>query len=139
MTLRILAKVLMHVVLRRNVPVNNFFSHGFNQYCRELMCLAEGHKTVPLVGIEPRTSRFRVRRSQKCTYGLDAYLLNVQSITAVSFDKNFSLRMIKPTFCICKTKGEDQLCSNCRAYQCLCFHDNDRTNPFRLKYKISSL
>ena len=42
-----------------------FFSHagtepslpGFNQYCRELMCLAEGHNTVTPVGIEPRTSR----------------------------------------------------------------------------------
>ena len=36
---------------------------GFNQYCRELMCLSQGHNTVPLVGIEPRTSRFRVRCS----------------------------------------------------------------------------
>ena len=51
-------------VLRLNVPVNNFFSHvgteptlpGFNQYFRELMCLAQGYNTVTLVGIEPRTS-----------------------------------------------------------------------------------
>ena len=27
------------------------------------MCLAQGHNTVTLVGIEPRTSRFGVRRS----------------------------------------------------------------------------
>ena len=27
------------------------------------MCLAQGHKTMTLVGIEPRTSRFGVRRS----------------------------------------------------------------------------
>ena len=55
-------------VLRLNIPVNNFFSHvgteptlpGLNQYCRELMCLAQGHNTVPLVGIEPRTSLFGV-------------------------------------------------------------------------------
>ena len=48
-----------------------FFSHvgteptlpGFNQYCRELMCLAQGHSPVTPVGIEPRTSRFGVRRS----------------------------------------------------------------------------
>ena len=48
-------------------PVNNFSvmsgrSHrflGFNQYSRELMCLAQ----VTLVGIEHRTSRFDVRRS----------------------------------------------------------------------------
>ena len=36
---------------------------GFNQYCRELMCFAQVHNTVPLVGIEPRTSRSGVRPS----------------------------------------------------------------------------
>ena len=59
------------VLLRFNVSVNNFSvmsgrSHrflGLNQYSRELMCLAQGHNTVTLVGIEPRTSRFGVRRS----------------------------------------------------------------------------
>ena len=52
-------------VLRLNVPVNNFSHVGtettlpvFNQYCRELMCLAQGHNTMQLVGIEPRTSQF---------------------------------------------------------------------------------
>ena len=56
-------------VLRLNVPVNLFFSHvgteqtllGFNQFYRELMCLAQGHNTVTPVGIEFRTSRFGVR------------------------------------------------------------------------------
>ena len=33
---------------------------GFNQFCRELMCLAQGHNTVTPVGIKLRTSRFRV-------------------------------------------------------------------------------
>ena len=33
---------------------------GFNQHCRELMCLAQGHNTVTHVGIEPRTARFGV-------------------------------------------------------------------------------
>ena len=50
-------------------PSQQFFSHvrteptlpGFNQYCRESMCLAQGHNTVPLVGIEPRTSQCGVR------------------------------------------------------------------------------
>ena len=37
--------------------------HGFNQYCWELMCLAQVHNTMTPVGIEPRTSRFGVRRS----------------------------------------------------------------------------
>ena len=49
--------------MRLNVPVNNFFSHvgteptlpGFNQYCRKLMCLAQGPNTVPLVGISIRS------------------------------------------------------------------------------------
>ena len=58
-------------VLRFNVPVNNFSvmlgrSHrylGIKQYSGELMCFAQGHNTVILVGIEPMTSRFEVRRS----------------------------------------------------------------------------
>ena len=55
-------------ILRFNVPVNNFAvmlgrSHrflGFNKYSRELMCLAQGHNSMTLVGIEPR---FEVRCS----------------------------------------------------------------------------
>ena len=31
----------------------NAFFPGFNQYCRELMCLAQGHNRGPPVGIEP--------------------------------------------------------------------------------------
>ena len=60
-------------VLRLNVPVNNFsVMSGRSQLflgltstvaCRELMCLAQVHNTVTPVGIEPRTSRFGVRRS----------------------------------------------------------------------------
>ena len=48
-------------VLRLDVPVNNFsvMSGRSQLYCRELMCLAQGHNTVTLVGIEP----FGVRRS----------------------------------------------------------------------------
>ena len=57
-------------VLKLYVPSQQFFSHvgteptlpGFNQHCRELMCVAQGHNTVTPVGIEPRTSRFGVRR-----------------------------------------------------------------------------
>ena len=52
-------------------PRQQFFSHvgmeptlpGFNQNCSELMCLAQGHNTAMPVGIEPRTSQFRVRHS----------------------------------------------------------------------------
>ena len=39
---------------------------GFNQYCRELMRLAQGHNMVPLVGIEPRISQFRGGCSPLC-------------------------------------------------------------------------
>ena len=61
--------LLKHIVaLYRGVP---FFSHvrmdptlpGFNQYCRELMCLAQGHNKVTHVGIEARTSLFGVPHS----------------------------------------------------------------------------
>ena len=36
---------------------------GINQYSGEVMCLAQGHITVPSVRIKPRTSRFGIRRS----------------------------------------------------------------------------
>ena len=50
--------------LRFKVPVNSFSvmsGQSLNQYYGELMCLAEGHNTVPQVGIKFGTSRFRVR------------------------------------------------------------------------------
>ena len=61
----------MPFVLRFNVLVNNFSvvserSHhfpSFSQYSGELMCLAQGHKTVPHVVMEPWTTRFGVRCS----------------------------------------------------------------------------
>ena len=55
-------------LLRLYVPVNIFsVMSGRSQRflgltSKELMCLAQGHNTVALVGIEPRTSRFGVRR-----------------------------------------------------------------------------
>ena len=58
------------VVLRLNVPVNNFSvmsgraiaSWVINQYFRGVRCLAQGHNTAE-VGLEPRTSRSGVRHS----------------------------------------------------------------------------
>ena len=55
---------VMFVWVEAEHPSQQFFSHvgtkptlpGFNQYCRELMCLAQELNTVLLVGIEPRTS-----------------------------------------------------------------------------------
>ena len=37
--------------------------------------------------------------------------------------------MIKPSFCICKTKGADQLCGNHAADQRLCFPYIDSSIP----------
>ena len=45
-------------------PSQRNFSHvgtepmlpGYNQFYRELMCLAQGHNTMPPVGIESKTS-----------------------------------------------------------------------------------
>ena len=58
------------VVLRLNVPVNNFQSYRdgataswvINQYFRGVKCLAQGHNTAA-VGFEPPTSRSGVRHS----------------------------------------------------------------------------
>ena len=35
--------------------------------------------------------------------------------------------MGKPTICICENKDVDQLRSNCKADQCLCFRNTDST------------
>ena len=47
--------------------------------------------------------------------------------------------MRKPGFCLWENKGADQLCSNCKADQHLCFHYTDSTIPLFSKSKISSL
>ena len=49
-----------------------------------------------------------------------------------------SRRIRKPTICICKNKGTDQLRGNPEADQRLCFRYTDSTIPFLLKFKISS-
>ena len=60
--------------------------------------------------------------------------------------KNFSIIIInmshvmrKPTFCICKNKGSDQLRGNRQADQLLCFHNMDSTIPLLSKSEIPSL
>ena len=68
MVISIYIRMKLIVALFRGVQ---FFSHvrmdptlpGFNQYCRELMCLAQGHNKVTHVGIETRTSLFGVPHS----------------------------------------------------------------------------
>ena len=47
--------------------------------------------------------------------------------------------MRKPTFCICKNRGADQLPSNCAADQHLCFPYIDSTIPLLPKFDIKSL
>ena len=64
-------QVLFYFCIEAYRPSQQFFSHVgteptlpvFNQHCRELMCLAQGHITMPSVGIKPGTSRFGVRHS----------------------------------------------------------------------------
>ena len=46
--------------------------------------------------------------------------------------------MKKPDFCLCENKGTDQLCSNCKAGQRLCFRCMDSTILPLLISKISS-
>ena len=50
-----------------------------------------------------------------------------------------SCSMGKPTICIGKNKGADQLRSNCEADQCLCLGYTDSTIPLLSKSKTSSL
>ena len=52
---------------------------------------------------------------------------------------NISCIMKKPAFCICKTKGTDQLHGNSTAHQHLCFCYIDSTIPPLPKSEISSL
>ena len=46
--------------------------------------------------------------------------------------------MRKPDFCLCENKDADQLHSNCKVDQRLCFRYTDGTIPYLLKSKISS-
>ena len=46
--------------------------------------------------------------------------------------------MRKQYYCICETKGADQLCSDCTADQHLCFRYTDSTIPPLLIFEISS-
>ena len=45
----------------------------------------------------------------------------------------------KPDFCLCKNKGADQLRSNCKADQRLCFHYMDSTISLLLKSERGGL
>ena len=60
--------------------------------------------------------------------------------TYISYRKCFLSHCIrKPTKCLGKNKGADQLCSNRETDHRLCFHYMDSTIPLLLKYKISRL
>ena len=54
-------------------------------------------------------------------------------------NKQLSLVMRKPAFCICKNKDADQLRGNREADQRLCFRYTDKTIPLLTKSEISSL
>ena len=70
------------------------------------------------------------------------YLLNMKKGADLHFWKLFIFEPLhgkKPTICIGKNKGADQLRINCGADQCLCFFFMDSTIPLFSKFKISSL
>ena len=53
--------------------------------------------------------------------------------------QHFSQSIRKPTICTCENNGVDQLHSNCKADQCLCFRFTDSTIPLLSKSKIACL
>ena len=59
--------------------------------------------------------------------------------TKICLDFDLSHVMRKPTFCICENKDADQLHSNRKADQRLCFRYIDSTIPLLSKSEISSL
>ena len=61
----------------------------------------------------------------KCLLGVS----RAGCLRIISMIKSRSGVMRKPTFCICKNKGADQLRSDCEADQRLCFHYMDSTIP----------
>ena len=54
-------------------------------------------------------------------------------------DEYLSRHIGKPTICLGKNKGADQLRSNCEADQRLCFRYSDSTAPLQLKSEIKIL
>ena len=52
--LRSVSLLVCLFILRLNILVNNFLTFPmYNQYFRKLMYVAQGHNTVPPVGVEP--------------------------------------------------------------------------------------
>ena len=66
------------------------------------------------------------------------YAMNPASAINYMLEYEMSYLMGKPTICIGENKGADQLRSNCKADQRLCFRYSDSTMPLLLKSKISS-
>ena len=78
----------------------------------------------------PNQDFFRV---SEWTYKNYTILFSIDKLEII-----MSSYMRKPTFCICKNKDADQLCSNCTADQRLRFGFTYSTIPLLLKSKISS-
>ena len=134
------------------IPVNNFsvmsgWSQrflGIYQCSGDLMCLAQEHKMVQPVGIEPRTSKFGIRCSTTTPHN-DEVIKIIRTLWQLPHPLGYSVTinekshiMRKPIFCLCENKGADQLRSNCEADQRLCFRYSDSTISLLLKSEISS-
>ena len=92
-------------ILRLNVPVNNFsvmsgWSQrflGINQYCREFMCLAQGHNTVPHVGIKPRT----YRSLRRCSTTMPTRSRKLSSVVVkTGYSVRFNQKPLRQVICL---------------------------------------
>ena len=84
------------------------------------------------------TGSLREIEQQTSRYNLDIDILRAPLVKIVDTQTDYlSHVMRKPDFCLCENKDADQLCSNCKARQHLCFRYSDSTIPFLLKSKIS--
>ena len=66
------------------------------------------------------------------------YMCVLKEMCNMRFVLHMGCRIGKLTNCICENKDADQLCSNCKADQRLCFRYSDSTIPLFSKSKISS-
>ena len=90
-----------------------------------LQCIGSGHYDIPLGEIgntQAKTCYVHVGRQTELLHGV----MN-----------QMSRHIGKPTICLGENKDADQLRSNCKADQRLCFRYSDKTVPLLLKSEIS--
>ena len=83
-------------------------------------------------------SRFYPNFKNDMNKPISVMFLNFLTPKNSTREQDMSLVMRKPAFCICKNKDADQLCSNCAAYQHLCFLYTDSTIPLLPKSEFQA-